>query len=75
MLTSRSAEEIFVRWLVSLPAEADPGLAASAALARIAGEADAGEVGRLRMLLEETSRWTAPALASLARVQRPRRPS
>ena len=77
-------EEIFVRWLVSLPAEADPGLAASAGPGADRGRgrddgpapdnaaSSAGEAVRLRMLLEETRRWTAPALASLARAPAPK---
>jgi hypothetical protein len=69
------AEEVYLGWLLSLPAETDPGLAALAALGRIESLAGAGEIGRLRALLEETTNWTGPALAVLAAGPRTRRPS
>jgi hypothetical protein len=64
------AEEIFLAWLLALPPEADPSLAATAVLAQIESLAgpDAGdrELERLRALLEETMSWPPQALATLA---------
>jgi hypothetical protein len=69
------AEEVFLAWLLSLPEETDPSLAAITALRRNSHPASAGEPARLRALLEETTGWTGPALTALARGSRTRRRS
>jgi hypothetical protein len=69
------AEEVFLDWLLSLPDETDPSLAAMTALRRAPPLASAGEPARLRALLEETTGWTGPALTALARGSRTRRRS
>jgi hypothetical protein len=66
---------VFLDWLLSLPDETDPSLAAMTALRRTPHPASAGEPARLRALLEETTGWTGPALAALARSSRTRRRS
>jgi len=65
----RRARDIYLAWLLHLPVEVDPSLAATALLARIENSADAsladGEAAHLRALLEETMSWPREVLAAI----------
>jgi hypothetical protein len=64
----RRARDIYLTWLLNLPADVDPSLAATALLAKIGSSADAsladGEAAHLRALLEETMSWPREVLAA-----------
>lgn len=68
------AEDILLRWLLALPAEIDPALAATAALAQIEPVAadEGAELHRLAVLLAETASWPRPLLAARPRGAQPR---
>lgn len=65
----RRARDIYMAWLLNLPADVDPSLAATALLAKIEGSADVsladGEAAHLRGLLEETMSWPREVLAAI----------
>ena len=73
----RRAEEIFLAWLFSLPADVDPSFAATMVLARLESMAPpavrTGEFGRLCSLLEETMTWPRSILEPWAGQRRARR--
>lgn len=63
------ARDIYLAWLLNLPADVDPSLAATALLARIETSTDAGpvsaEAAHLRALLEETMSWPREVLTTI----------
>ncbi len=63
----RRARDIYLAWLLHLPADIDPSLAATALLAKVEGPAGtgAGEAAHLRALLEETVSWPREVLAAM----------
>jgi len=63
----RRARDIYLAWLLHLPADVDPSMAATALLAKVEGPAGTGfgEAMHLRTLLEETVSWPREVLAAI----------
>lgn len=70
LAAGRRARDIYLAWLLNLPADVDPSLAATALLAKIENSADAsladGTTAHLRALLEETMSWPREVLAAIS---------
>ncbi len=68
------AEDIYLAWLLDLPADIDPSFAATAMLGHLDATRPTGPHAaafhRLRALLEETTSWPRPVLRRLGRQKR-----
>lgn len=67
-------EDIYLAWLLDLPADIDPSFAATAMLGHLDATRPTGPHAaafhRLRALLEETTSWPRPVLRRLGRQKR-----